>query len=497
MANGIDFSVGFPRSAHSGPARSRQAMDVLVIADFGGSAKRALVPRRVTVEDFDLLLARTAPTWRTGVAVDEVVTLGSLDDFHPDELALRLPEIETLLDLRKRLLNAATFREAADELLTGAGVTAESTPAPTESSDSHAEEHKESLFQNLIGEQPAVSAARPETHRAGHRVDRIIRDLVAPHIEPGIDDNQTQLLAIVDDSIAVVLRRALHDPALQRLETAWRGLHWLVSSLDIDDTLQIHMIDASYAELAADLAPPSGVPGDSVLYRRVIEERLNTPGERPISMIVADFCFGNDADELDTLGHLAALASTAGCPLVAEGSPRLFGCDSLVEQPRAADWNGVADDIAESWRRLRRDENSAFVGLAAPRLLLRLPYGAKGETSEMFEFEELTPRPPHEAFLWGNPAYGCAILAGLAFLEQDAAIAGGTYLRLDTMPLAIYNDGNGQVIMPAAEIFLSEDSAGRIAEAGLMSFLSQRNADSVALLRFQSVADPPSALRGL
>ncbi len=494
MANGIDFSVGFSRSAHSGPAPSRQAMDVLVIADFGGSAERALVPRRVTAENFDLLLARTAPTWRTGVADDEVITLSSLDDFHPDELALRLPEIETLLDLRKRLLNPATFREAADELLAGA---AESTPAPTAPSDSHGAEHKESLFQDLIGEQPAVSAARSEARRAGQRVDRIIRDLVAPHIEPGIDDNQTQLLAIVDDSIAIVLRRALHDPVLQRLETAWRGLHWLVSSLDIDDTLQIHMIDASYADIAADLAPPSGVPGDSVLYRRVIEERLNTPGERPISMIVADFCFGKDADELDTLGHLAALASAAGCPLVAEGSPRLFGCDSLVAQPRAADWNGVADDIAEPWRRLRQGEHSEYVGLAAPRLLLRMPYGAKGEPTELFEFEELTPRPNHEDFLWGNPAYGCAILSGLAFLEQDAAIAGGTYLRLDAMPLAIYDDGSGQAIMPAAETYLSEDSAGHIARSGLMSFLSQRNADNVALLRFQSIADPPAALRGL
>jgi predicted component of type VI protein secretion system len=64
------------------------------------------------------------------------------------------------------------------------------------------------------------------------------------------------------------------------------------------------------------------------------------------------------------------------------------------------------------------------------------------------------------------------------------------------MPLALYDDGSGQAIKPAAEIYLSEDSAAHIARSGLMSFLSQRNADSVALLRFQSIADPPSALRG-
>ena len=497
MAHGIDFSVGFSRSAHPGPTRSRQTMDLLVIGDFGGSAERTLTPRRVTVENFDALLERIAPTWRTGVADDEIVTLSSFEDFHPDRIATQLPEIGTLLDLRRRLQNAATYREAADELLAGADTGPEPAAASADPTPTPAAQPGTSLFQNLIGEKATVSAKQPETRGARQQVNRIIRDLVAPHIERGFDDNQTQLLAIVDDSIAIVLRRTLHDPVLQRLEAAWRGLHWLVTSLDIDDTLQIHMIDAAYADIAADLAAPGGLPGDSVLYRRIIEDRLNTPGERPISMIVTDYCFGRNVDELDTLGHLGALAGAAGCPLVAAGAPQLFGCDSLPAQPRASDWNSVADEIAEPWHRLRRGEHSEYVGLAAPRLLLRLPYGAKGEPTELFEFEELTSRPNHEDFLWGNPAYGCAILSGLAFLEQDAAIAAGTYLRLDAMPLAIYDDGSGQAIMPAAETYLSEDSAGHIARSGLMSFLSQRNADSVALLRFQSIADPPVALRGM
>jgi len=227
MANSIDFSVGFSRSAHAAPAGSRRTMDLLVIADLGGSAERTLAPCRVTIENFDSLLARIAPAWRTGGADDEIVTLSSLDDLHPDRIASQLPEIETLLDLRKRLLNAATYRQAADQLLAGAAVAPMSAPAPTELSEGHAAAHEESLFQSLIGEKSAVGAAQPRTGNAGQRVDRIIRDLIAPHIETGIDDNQTQLLGIVDDSIAVVLRRTLHDPGFQHLEAAWRGLHWL------------------------------------------------------------------------------------------------------------------------------------------------------------------------------------------------------------------------------------------------------------------------------
>ena len=109
MAHGIDYSVGFSRSAHPGPTRSRQTMDLLVIGDFGGSAVRTFTPRRVTVENFDALLEKIAPTWRTGVADDEIVTLSSFEDFHPDRIATRLPEIGTLLDLRRRLSEDADW----------------------------------------------------------------------------------------------------------------------------------------------------------------------------------------------------------------------------------------------------------------------------------------------------------------------------------------------------------------------------------------------------
>ena len=72
-------------------------------------------------------------------------------------------------------------------------------------------------------------------------------------------------------------------------------------------------------------------------------------------------------------------------------------------------------EAAQAWQALRNLPEAAYIGLALPRFLLRLPYGADTEPVEAFDFEEMSSPFDHESFLWGNPGFACALLLGQAF----------------------------------------------------------------------------------
>jgi type VI secretion system protein ImpC len=61
-----------------------------------------------------------------------------------------------------------------------------------------------------------------------------------------------------------------------------------------------------------------------------------------------------------------------------------------------------------AWKSLRESEDSRYIGLAMPRFLARLPYGAKTDPVEEFDFEEDTGGPDHASYTWSNSAYAMA-----------------------------------------------------------------------------------------
>ena len=68
-----------------------------------------------------------------------------------------------------------------------------------------------------------------------------------------------------------------------------------------------------------------------------------------------------------------------------------------------------------AWRSLRDSEDSRYIGLAMPRFLARLPYGAKTDPVEEFDFEEDTERPDASKYIWANAAYAMAVNINRSF----------------------------------------------------------------------------------
>lgn len=153
-------------------------------------------------------------------------------------------------------------------------------------------------------------------------------------------------------------------------------------------------------------------------------------------------------------------------------------------------------EAGQNWLALRRCEIAPWLGLALPRVLLRLPYGKKTEPVEAFAFEEMPGGRDPETYLWGNPALVCARLIAAAFAENGWNFNPGDVLELDNCPAHVYEEAGERAMQPAAEVLLGERAMLDILARGPMPLLGHRQRNTVRLARFQSLADPPAALAG-
>jgi type VI secretion system protein ImpC len=140
---------------------------------------------------------------------------------------------------------------------------------------------------------------------------------------------------------------------------------------------------------------------------------------------------------------------------------------------------------------------AAWIGLALPRVLMRLPYGAATDRIGRFAFEEMPAPRQHEAYLWGHGALALALLAGRAFQEDGWPLDLDQQLDLDDLPSHVFTEDGERVQQPGAELLLSEPAAQAVALRGPMPLMSWRDRPAARLLRWQSLSDPPTALQGL
>jgi predicted component of type VI protein secretion system len=150
--------------------------------------------------------------------------------------------------------------------------------------------------------------------------------------------------------------------------------------------------------------------------------------------------------------------------------------------------------MPEGWRSLRRSEAAPWIGLAAPRLLLRRPYGRRSDPIAAFEFEELGNPPEHEHFLWGNAALATALLIGRAFTDHGWSMEPGDEREIGDLPAYTMAGDDGPEMQACAERYLTESGIRALLDTGLIPLASRRDRNAVMAIRIQSIADPPAAL---
>lgn len=503
MPERVGFEVGFGLSELPNKAKEDVQMKMLLMGDFSGSSNQNAKLNRsplsarklhpVDVDSFDGLIASLSPQIRLRLGDQpenaSEIEFSELEDFHPDALYERLSIFQHLRKLRANLLNPDTRQQALavfHEVEEGVGET-----KPTV-----AEETDEGLFERLLGKKPSCS----DSHRsvANHSADQFIRNVVQPYIVKTTDTDLQSYLDSVDDTISSQMRRLLHEPAFQALESAWRSLYRLASGLETGEELKLFLLDITKQELYDDLAEAGDTLEKSALYGLLMESGGVNTSPTPWSLLVADFSFGLELEDQALLKAMGVMASAAGGPFLAAASSELLGCSSLTEVTNRQDWQPLAEPQEKQWQGLRSSAHASWVGLVLPRILLRLPYGPKTDEIDSFDFTEMSGVPErHEDFLWGSPAFASAMLLALAFTENGKSMQPGDILDLDDLPAYISGIGEEKQLMPCAETWLSEATGEAILERGIMPLISYRNRHAVRLLQFRSIALPAKSLSGL
>ena len=450
---------------------------ILVLADMAGvSSSRAPLSNRRSIavdrDDFDEVMRKVAPAVNVR---RNTITFRELDDFHPDQLWRRLPLFDELRSLRDRLDQPSTFESAARELL---GET-QPKPQPRTSGGSLLEEMLEDV------EGPAPAGTPPlQFAPARDELREHIRRIVMPHIVPNEDPRKMELSEKVEQAATELMREILHDPAFQAMEATWRALHFLVQRLETGSQLYVRVFDVTRAELAAELETENGA-----LHRLLVEKPRDDGA--PWSVLVGDYTFGPSADDVGLLNRMAALARRAGAPFVAAGDPQIAGAPGFDREPDPAEWTRA--DTPE-WSRLRNSSDAQFIGLVAPRFLIRMPYGEDSDSTEVISFEEMTAPPRHADYLWANGAYAAALLLAESYASEDASGRVRLSQNVSGLPLYVYKEDGLSQAKPCAESVMTERAANRLAESGLMPLASLKDSGEVRLVRFQSIAQPSARL---
>lgn len=469
----INLTAG-RRDEGTGRRPPQQAMRLLLLGDFSGRPgheRPVLAARpthRVDIDSLGRVMQRLAPHVPAAGSVFEAE---DLEDFHPDALYARLPVFETLRQLRRRLQDPQQFAAAAAEL----GVP---LPAPGAAPVAAGGD----LLASLLGGRPAAAAAAAAPAPPAGGIEAFVRGLVASHIVPDHGPMQAQLVASVDRTIAAQMRTVLHAPGFQALEAAWRGVQWLIASLELDENLQLHLFDVSCEELLADVVAVRGQLTQTGLHRALADRWRGVPGGESWSLVVSLERFGPSDTDIGLLAALGLLAAQAGGPLLAGGDTAL----ALAEPGALA-----------GWQTLRSSEAAPWIGLAAPRVLLRLPYGKRSDPVAAFGFEEFDGPPEHEHLLWGAGSLAAALLIGRAYSARGWAMEPGDEREIGDLPAYSFERDGEMQLQACAEDYLGEQAGQALLDAGLMPVLSHRHRNAVTLMRFQSIATPARALAGL
>ena len=489
---------------------------ILLLGDWSGRENRRLSasgtvaselrPMLIDRDNFDEVMARMGVALHLPLAGEHSprfpLRFAELEDFHPDRLFAQLEIFASLKQTRERLDDPATFAEAAAEVR-GWNEAAPQPAAATPTAQPGAEQSPPAASApdggNLLDQMLEEAQSRPSLTSPSlgdGNWDALLRDLVRPHLAPREDPQQDELVATVDETTSGLMRTILRHRDFQALEAAWRALFFMASRLETGTDLKLYLLDISKEELAAELSAAEDLR-ETPLFKLLVEQSVGTRGGELWSLFAGNYTFAQTREEIALLARLAKIARQAGAPFIAEASSRLIGCESLAATPDPADWQNPESENDLLWDALRRMREASYLGLLLPRFLLRLPYGAETEPTEEFEFSEMPGEPEHGAYLWGNPAFACAYLLAESYSRRGWDMGHGFAQEIEGLPLHIYEGSQGESqIKPCAETLLTERAAIRIMERGIMPLLSFKNTDTIRLARFQSLADPPTALAG-
>ena len=343
---------------------------------------------------------------------------------------------------------------------------------------------------------------KPKTDQARDAVQNAVRTLAAEALKntQSISGDAyitiQAIIAEIDKKLSEQVNLVLHHAEFQKLEGAWRGLHHLVNNTETDELLKIRVMNISKKDLHKTLKRHKGVGWDqSPLFKRIYEEEYGQFGGEPMGCLVGDYHFDHSAPDVEMLGELAKISAAAHCPFISGASPTVMQMDSWQELANPRDLSKLfLNSEYAAWRSLRDSEDSRYLALTMPRFLARMPYGARTNPVDAFDFEEDTEGAKHDKYAWANSAYAMAVNINRSFKEYGwctsirGVESGGV---VENLPTHSFPTDDGAVDMKCpTEIAISDRREAELAKNGFMPLVHRKNSDLAAFIGAQSLQKP-------
>lgn len=342
---------------------------------------------------------------------------------------------------------------------------------------------------------------KPNTDSKRARIEEAVQTLAqqalsdAQVIGDDVFETVDAIRAALDRKLTEQINLIIHHPEFQALESAWRGLWYLVGNTPTGTDLAIRVMNISKEEARGSLRQYRGAGWDqSPLFKKLYEAEFGVLGGQPYGAVVCDYYFDHTGPDVELMKGLTQIGAAAHTPFIAAAAPSVLGMESWQElsNPRELAKQFEASDY-RNWNSFRTSTDSRYLALTMPRFLGRPTYGAKGEPVEEFAFEEETGGQ-HDQHLWVNSAYALGVRITDAFKSYGwctrirGVESGGT---IEGLPTAMFpTDDGGMDAKCPTEIAISDRREGELSKAGFMALLHRKNTDQATFVGAQTVHAP-------
>jgi type VI secretion system protein ImpC len=297
-------------------------------------------------------------------------------------------------------------------------------------------------------------------------------------------------IAQIDHLVSIQLNEVLHHPDFQKLEGTWRGLRYLMDQSETSDKLKIKILNTSKRDLLRDLQRASEFD-QSALFKKVYEEEYGIFGGAPFAALIGDYEFGRGPEEIELLEKIAQVASAAHAPFLSAAGPDMLNMESFTALDAPRDMAKIFDSSEfAKWKSFRQSEDSRYVGLTLPHVLMRLPYGKNGIQVDGFNYEEGVDGSDHKKYLWSNAAFalGARLTQAFALYGWCAAIRGveGGGL-VEGLPTHTFTTDDGDIALKCpTECPVTDRREKELADLGFVPLVHCKGTDYAAFFSVQS-----------
>ncbi len=301
-------------------------------------------------------------------------------------------------------------------------------------------------------------------------------------------------VAQIDGLLTDQLNEIMHHADFKALESSWRGLSDMVFGTETSTRLKLRLLNVTKKELLKDLT--TAVDHDmSVLFKKIYEEEYGTFGGHPYSLLIGDYSFGRNNEDMTLLEKMSKVAAAAHAPFIASASPALFDMKSFTDLGVPRDMSKIFESAElVRWRSFRESEDSRYVSLVLPSYAARLPYGAKTIPVDNFNFEEDVDGKDHSKYLWANSAYQLGLRITDAFAKYGWSTAirgveGGG--KVEGMTAHVYETDEGDKVLKCpTEVTITDRREKELNDLGFIAIVNSKGSNFAAFFGGQTVNKP-------